>query len=455
MNILKKQILSRRTFLRGAGVTLALPWLECMSPLSRSLATAGGMGASERPKRAVFCMWGMGVNGRDFTPSTYGPHWEETPILKPLSHLRDDFTLISGLKLTHSGGHSGDRTFLTGTNTHNAGAKLRVSCDQELAAAIGQDTRFRSLVLGINRGTGFGSGTIDNTLSWTPSGTPIPAENRPHVLFERLFRTQSPEEIALERSQAAKTSSVLDVVRDEAKALHGFLGKNDQQKLEEYFTSIRNVEKQMENDLAWIDVPRPEVESPNFDAVQSLDPQGARATEFDYEPYARLMFDVITLALQTDSTRVISYMARKDLSDGTHTFRSRSTPYNYHEMTHHGEDPSKLKWLTQVDTWYSEQWAYFVEKLKNIQEGNSTLLDHTLLVWGSTGGTLNAHNNTNLPTMLFGGKELGVRHAGHVRHQDMLLGNMWQSMFGLLGVPVPEDFQGGEANGVIPEIMPA
>ncbi len=455
MNILKKKTLSRRTFLRGAGVTLALPWLECMSPLSRSLAAAGGLGSGVQPKRAVFCMWGMGVNGREFTPKTFGHQWEVTPILKPLAHLRDDFTLISGLKLTHSGGHAGDRTFLTGTNTHDAGAKLRISCDQELAAVMGGDTRFSSLTLGINRGTGFGSGTIDNTLAWSASGTPIPAENRPHVLFERLFRTQSPEEIAQERAQAAKTSSVLDVVREQAQSLHGYLGKTDQEKLDEYFTSIRKVESQMENDLAWIDRPRPAVESPNFDAVQSLDPQSARKEDFDYEPYARLMFDVITLALQTDSTRVISYMARKDLSDGTHTFRSRSTPYGYHEMTHHGEDPSKLKWLTQVDTWYSEQWAYFVEKLKGIQEGDSTLLDNTLLVWGSTGGTLNAHNNTNLPTMLFGGKALGVRHAGHILHQDMRLGNLWQSMFGVLGVPVSEDFQGGEADGVIPEIMPA
>lgn len=142
MNLNQNKILSRRAFLRGTGVAIALPWLECMSPLSKSLATAGGISASERPKRAIFCMWGMGVNGRDFTPAKFGKDWGVTSILEPLQHLRDEFTIISGLRLTHSGGHGGDRSFLTGTNTRAGGSKLRVSCDQELAEAIGKDTRF-------------------------------------------------------------------------------------------------------------------------------------------------------------------------------------------------------------------------------------------------------------------------------------------------------------------------
>jgi hypothetical protein len=179
-------------------------------------------------------MWGLGVNGRDYTPAKFGRDWEATTILKPVSHLRDDFTLISGFKLTHSGGHGGNRTFLTGTATHKADAKLRISADQELAEAVGKAKRFPSLVLGVYRGTGFGSGTIDKTLAWTRGGTPVPAENRPNVIFDKLFRAKSPEEVAARKIGAGRTGNVLDAVRDEAKSLQNRLGKDDQAKLEEY-----------------------------------------------------------------------------------------------------------------------------------------------------------------------------------------------------------------------------
>ena len=430
---------------------MALPWLEGMSPLSKSYASAGGIGAGERPSRAVFCMWGMGVNGRDFTPKTLGRNWEVTPILKPLDRLRDEFSIISGLKLNHSGGHTGDRTFLTGTNTKASGVKLLASCDQQLAKAIGQDTRFQSLVLGIRRGTGFGN-PQDHTLSWSEYGTPLPAENRPDVIFDRLFRQETPEEMKARRTSSKQRGSILDIVRDSAKRLNNRLGSNDREKLDEYFTSVRLVEKKMQSDLEWMAKPRPAVDPIEFGNTQAIDPKQGKNDSFDYSNYQRLMYDVIALALQTDSTRVISYMPRMDLRDGTFTFRSEGCPYGYHEMTHHGEEKDKLQWLTKVDTWYSNEWAYFIDKLKSIREGNETLLDHTLLSWGSTGGTLNAHNRHELPTMFFGGKALGVTHQGHVRHDDTMLGNLWQSYFDILGVPLPENFQGGEADGTFKEL---
>ncbi|QDT36585.1 hypothetical protein Pan189_09450 [Stratiformator vulcanicus] len=439
--------------LRGTGVAVALPWLESMSSMSRSVVNAGEIAEHERPRRSVFSMWGLGLNGRDFTPTQTGKNWEETTILKPLSHLRDDFTIVSGLKLTHSGGHGGDRTFLTGTSTHDAGSELRISCDQELAEVVGNDTRFRSLVLGINRGTSFGN-PQDNTLSWTRSGTPIPAENRPDVIFDRLFRSENAEQIAARKAGSARTASVLDAVRDEATRLNNRLGQADQRKLDQYFTSIRDLEHSMAEDLAWLDRPKPEVEPVDFgEDLQALDPQRQKKSTFDYRRYQRLMYDVITLAFQTDSTRVISYMARKDLRDGTYAYGTMGCPYGYHEMTHHGEDPDKLRWLTKVDTWYSEEWAYFIEKLKGVPEGSGSLLDHTMLVWGSSGGTRNAHNRTWLPTMLVGGHKLGVRHQGHIIKEDDYFGNLWQTMFGFMGAPIPQDFQGGEADGVIRELV--
>lgn len=446
--------LDRRTFLRGAGVAMALPWLESMSSLSGRVATAGEIAEHERPKRSVFCMWGLGVNGRDFTPVNTGKDWKATPILKPLSHLRDEFTIISGLKLTHSGGHSGDRTFLTGTATHKADAKLSISADQQLAEVVGKHTRFPSLVLGINRGTGFGSGTVDKTLAWTRGGTPIPAENRPHVIFDKLFRAETAEQVAKRKSGAAETGSVLDAIQEQAKKLDARLGQDDRRKLDEYFNAIRSVEKSIQTDLAWLDKPKPNVKPIDFgEKVQALDPESNRKADFDYRRYQRLMFDVLALALQTDSTRVVNYYARRDLNDGTHAWGFKGCPYGYHEMTHHGEDPDKLKWLTKVDTWYSEEWAYFIEKLAGIKEGQGSLLDHTMVVWGSTGGTVNAHNNHKLPSMLVGGHKIGVKHQGHIQEDDKPLGNLWQTMFGVMGVPVPDNFQGGEADGVIKALV--
>jgi hypothetical protein len=361
MDILhRRQPIPRRTFLKGAGVTLALPWLEAMSVYRNSVATAGEIAAAETPRRAVFCFFGLGINGRDFTPPNSGLNYALTPILKPLEGLRRDFTVISGLRLTYSGGHVGDRTFLTGTNTRSAGAKLRVSCDQELAQAVGRQTRFPSLALGIKRGTGFG-GFQDQTLSWSAGGTPLPAENRPHILFDQLFRPDT--EITLKQREAEfiRRASVLDSLRDEARRLNASLGTNDQQKLDEYLTGIRDLERRMQEEKEWLRKPKPNVKALVFGKEQGLDPDKAG---LEYRRYQRLMFDVIALALQTDSTRVISYLARMDGQDGTGAWRDMGNPYNYHEMTHHGEDPDKLKWFTKADIWYMEEWAYFLNKLK-------------------------------------------------------------------------------------------
>lgn len=438
------QNVSRRTLLRGtAGATVALPFLDVMR---ESEAKTPG---DSSPGRAVFCMWGLGLNGRDFTPKETGRDYALTPILKPLQTHRDDLTVISGLKLTHSGGHGGDRTFLTGTNTHDAGSKLRVSADQELAAEIGQDTRFRSMVLGVKRGTGFGN-PQDHTLSWSKNGTPLPAENRPHVLFDRLFRPDSKETIAEREAEFARRSSVLDSVLSDAKQLEHVLGKVDRAKLDEYLTGIRDLETAMQEEKSWLYRPKPSVDPIEFGNDQALDPQKGG---LEYRRYQRLMFDVITLALQTDSTRVVSYMPRMDNSDGTGAWKSEGNPYGYHTMTHHGEDPDKLKWFTQSDILYMQEWSYFLNKLKSVKEGDGTLLDHSLVVWGSTGGSINAHHNHHLPAMLCGGKKLGVKHQGHVFKEDMYLGNLWQTMFETLGVPVPENFQGGEADGIIRELV--
>jgi hypothetical protein len=450
MNILHRRTpIPRRTFLKGAGITLALPWLDAMSIRAASVTTAGSIAAGEAPRRAVFTFWGLGINGRDFTPADTGPNYTVTPILKPLEPLRRDFTVISGLKLTHSGGHTGDRTFLTGTNTRSAGAKLRISCDQELAAAVGRQTRHPSLTLGVKRGTGFG-GNQDQTISWAASGTPLPSENRPHVLFDQLFRPDTAETLNQREAEFISRTSVLDSLRVEARKLNNSLGIDDRRKLDEYLTGIRDLERRMQEEKEWLRKPKPNVETLNFGKEQGLDPDKAG---LEYRRYQRLMFDVITLALQTDCTRIIAYMPRMDGQDGTGTYREFGNPYNYHEMTHHGEDPDKLKWFTKSDIWYMEEWAYFLGKLKAIKEGDGTLLDHTLVAYGSSGGSINAHNNHHLPTMLAGGARLGVKHQGHIIKEDVRLGNLWSTVFDRMGVPIPPNFQGGEADGMIKELI--
>ena len=265
-----------------------------------------------------------------------------------------------------------------------------------------------------------------------------------------MFRPDSADTLVEREAEFARRSSVLDSVRGEAAALSNRLGKVDREKLDEYFTGIRDLEKQMQVEKTWLYEPKPMVDAPEFGDEQGLDPN---RRGLDYRRYQRLMYDLITLALQTDSTRVISYLARMDNSDGTGAFKGEGNPYGYHEMTHHGEDPDKLRWWTKADTWYMEEWAYFLDRLKSIKEGDGTLLDHTMVVWGSSGGTINAHNNHHLPVMLCGGGGIGVKHQGHVRKEDAYLGNLWQTMFGVMGVPVPENFQGGEADGVIGEIV--
>jgi hypothetical protein len=420
-----------------------------MSVHADSVTTAGSITPGETPRRAVFCFFGLGINGRDFTPADTGLDYTVTPILKPLERLRHDFTVVSGLKLTHSGGHVGDRTFLTGTNTRSAGAKLRVSCDQELAAAIGRQTRFPSLTLGIKRGTGFG-GYYDQTLSWSPSGTPIPSENRPHVLFDQLFRTETADTLDAREAEFARRASVLDSLREEARRLNDTLGAVDRRKLDEYLTGIRDLERRMQDEKDWLRKPKPNVVALEFGKEQALDPN---KSGLEYRRYQRLMYDVIALALQTDSTRVVSYLPRMDGQDGTGSWRDMGNPYNYHEMTHHGEDPDKLKWFTQSDVWYMEDWAYFLGKLRSIKEGDGTLLDHTLVAYGSSGGSINAHHNHHLPVMLAGGSRLGIRHQGHIVKEDVRLGNLWSTVFDRMQIPLPENFQGGEADGIIKEFV--
>jgi hypothetical protein len=430
--------MDRRTFLRAAGVTLPLPWLEAMGVRSASVTNAGEITAAEIPRRAYFSNWGFFETAAG-VPQDTGVNYTLTPTLAPLAPYKNDCTVISGLK-AFSGGHYEQLCLLTGMNTPTNGLKL-VSVDQQIAEFYQGQTRAPSLVLSIER---------KPALSWSRNKTPVNPEVSPKAVFDRLFGVENEQTRNGRRDAMAHTSTILDRVKDEAKRLEKKLGKNDRDTVEQYFTSIRDFEERVKIDRAWLDRPKPEVTKLDFgpgplekDALANDDGTGMRN-------YLKLMFDVVVLAFQTDSTRVISHFPK---GEGGPVFKDRTKIlHDYHSLSHHGQLPEKLKMWAEVDQVYMEFWAYFVGKLKSTKEGQGTLLDHTMAAWATTNGA-GGHGRDNLPVILCGGTGLGIKHQGHLVKKNVMIGNVWQTMVDRIGMPIPKDFQGGQANGVISEVL--
>lgn len=446
MNILNHKPLDRRTALRGMGATMALPFLESMLP--KSAMASAEAATSAIPRRGAWFYFGTGMNMRQFEPQDEGKDFTFPRILKPLEKFREDLTVFSGTCLEHGGGHHGDYTFLTGVEAKKGGAiNNTVSCDQVAAEAIGRDTRFPSLQLCIQRGTGFGSNL--RTLSWNRNGVPLASENDPHVVFNRLFKVDGPEEREAREKGFRRKGSILDVVLEDANRLEKKVGTRDKEKLDEYFNSIREVEKQLERNIDWSVKPKPEIDPET--AERYSDPYSIRmpAGQFVYEKYAKLMYDLITLAFQTDSTRVITYVVRQESSGGV--FPEFGVSKGYHELSHHGNDPKNLEELAAVDTIYQEHWAYFLDKMKSVQEADGkSLLDHCVLGYSSGMGI--GHSKTRLPSAMFGGNAMGVAHQGHLRLKDETpLSTVWHTMLDRLEVPLGDSFQ--DSPGVIRSII--
>jgi hypothetical protein len=437
--------LSRRTFLRGAGVSLALPWLEAMGIRSGSVSNAGEITRSEIPRRCYFSIWGF-FNNRA-VPTETGKNYTLPMPFDALKDHKDDFTLFSGTRV-FAGSHGGPGAFLSGKNAPSNNFRLP-SVDQQIAAFHHGKTRVPSLVLGIGRSTGFG-GPYWQTTSFSAHRTPIAPENRPEAIFERLFRAGDAASRDVRRNEMDRKASILDLVKDQTQQLHKKLGKDDRVTVDQYFTSIRDVEERLKSDRAWLDVPPPSVKAPSFGktpadtlALKNDDGTGMRE-------YLRLMFDVIALAFQTDSTRVVAHFPKGESGP---TFKDRTKcPFDYHTLSHHGEDVEKLRWWSVVDRVYLEHWGYFLDRLKGIKEGQGTLLDHTMATWVPTAGEA-GHWVKNLPLMLAGGAGLGLKHQGHLAKQDMWVGTVWQTMLDRLGMPQPENFQAGLHDGVIKELL--
>ncbi|MCC9644168.1 DUF1552 domain-containing protein [Rhodopirellula sp. JC740] len=438
MNFLSFRTLDRRTLLRGASTCLALPWLEAMMPRSVSAAET-----TAAPPRMGMFYFGTGMNMRQFYPDGFGPDAKLSRILRPLEKQRDQFTVLSGTTLQHGGGHDGAYPFSTSIAR---GEKQTISPDQLVAEHHGKHTRFPSLQLSVKRGTGFGSQALA-TISWNRQGIPLAAENDPQTIFQHLFRPTNETQRSEQSDEFRQRGSVLDAILSDAKHLQQRLGQTDRRQLDQYFQSIREVETTLRREIDWADRPKPQPELKGFgDYEKAVTPEGNG--KFVYDTYAKLMYDLIALAFQTDSTRVVSYVVRTELAGGV--YPEFGVSKGYHELTHHGNDPKNLDELAKVDTIYMNHWSYFLNRLASIREGDKSLLDNTILGFSSGMGI--GHSKDTLPTMISGGRGLGVRHQTHLQLADHTpLSSVWHTMVERMGIEIENDFQ--DSTGPIGELL--
>ena len=407
--------LSRRTVLRGAGVAVALPWLEAFPARGRG-SEAGP------PLRALFVMNNLGVLPGPFFPKETGRGYALSPLLEPLAARRDDVTVISGL--SHPGvrgGHSTENCFLTGARgPTRSGFRNTVSLDQLAADAIGAQTRFPSLNLGVN------VDKANRSLAWTRDGALLPAEDKPSRVYERLFVAGSPEQVAARRRHLAARGSILDAVVDEARSLGRAVGPADRQRLDRFTTSLREVEERLHAEGAWEDRPKPAPPEPA--PVDVAD----RALPFKgYES----MLAIARLALETDSTRLVTLLVD---AFATPPFRldegAGLSLDDYHNLSHHGQDAHRVAQLFEADRRQMTLLAGLLEALAERREGDSRLLDRTIVLFGSNMGDSNTHDNTNLPILLAGG---GFRHGSHLAFKaddNAPLANLFVSILQRLGI---------------------
>lgn len=417
--------LSRRAMLKAIGATVPLPLLEAMLP---RFALAAG--TAPVPPRMLICHFGTGMNIREFFPTEPGPECALPRIVKPLEAWRKRMTIISGLKLEHGGGHTGDYTYLTGTEGWTStGIKSGISADQVVANAVSEPTRFPSLQLSIARGTNYGQQGLA-TLSWNKNGIPLAAENDPHVVFRRLFGVDDEQEAGRRHAGFRRRGSILDYVNDQARLMERQVGAIDRLKLDEYFTSVREIERQLQRDRDWSQKPKPKPElEGQGDYSRSLTPA---TPSFDYDTYQKLMYDLIALAFQTDSTRVITYNVRQELAGGT--FPVHRVSKVFHALTHHNNDPKNLDELAQVDEINMGFWAKFLTRMDQTpQVDGRSLLSHTVIAYSSSAGM--DHSRDKLPTAIFGGEALGLKHRTHLKLADGApLSRVWHTMADRMGV---------------------
>ena len=408
MNHRQTTRLSRRHVLRGLGACLSLPLLDAMLPSACARPSTYkplGKSLGVHP-RMICCYIPNGVNILEWVPQASGQDYSLSPSLQTLKDFREDFTVISGVGHPASkGGHSGADTWLTGADLQavpGSDYTNSISADQIVAEVHGKQTRFPSLQLSDSSGTG-GAGH-SHTLSFDRSGTPVPAEDSPRRLFERLFVPETAGDRRATLRRYAVKKSILDSVRAEANSLQRKLGKKDQQKLEQYLSSVRETEQRVERLESWIDVPKPKV------SQQGLQLTSQPHNAHDRPMWIDVMLELSYLSFVTDTTRVITYEWSREAGG----FGGGGE--NHHELSHHGGDAGMLKQLGVIDRFHLSKLARFLHFLKSTQDGDGNMLDHTMVLFGSgmNSGKGGEHSPKNLPTLLAGGAKLGLQHGQHL-----------------------------------------
>ena len=446
--------MSRRTILRGLGTAIALPWLEAMAPATLRAASAAG-GSPASPRRMAFFYVPNGVHMPDWTPGgPAGSLGAKLPeILQPLAPFKDDLLVLTGLTQDGAFAHGdggGDHarslaSFLTGTHplkTAGLGIKAGVSVDQVAAMKLGNATRFPSLELGIDRGAQAGncdsgySCAYSSNISWRSESTPMAKEINPQLVFERLFAGQLSNETAeVKARRDAYRKSVLDFALEDARQLRGKLGQVDRQKVDEYLTSVRELEARLAR----------------VDKSVALDLKGVRrptGIPRENPDHIRLMFDVLALAFQTDSTRIATFVYANEGS--TKSYKFIGVPEGHHDLSHHGKDTDKLAKIKKINLYHMEQFAYFLDKLRSIREGDGNVLDHSMIVYGSGISDGDRHNHDDLPILVAGkggGTLKGGRHLVYPKNTP--LNNLYVSMLDRVGAPMPKL---GDSSGPLPRL---
>lgn len=429
--MITRKALGRRTFLRGVGAAIALPALDAMSPAFASSTLPG-----KTPVRMAFVYVPNGMDMRHWSPSYEGALGELPRILKPLEPFKQDITLLGNL--THNNGRAlldgpGDHgrccgAYLTGVQPRKTMVDIKagVSCDQIVASQAGKDMRFPSLEVGLEDARQAGdcdsgySCAYTNNLAWKSETQPLPPTLDPRALFERLFGTGA-ELTPEQRAQQRKfRRSILDFVSEDTRKLQGNLGPTDRRKLDEYLSSIREIERQLvraEKDNAQINPGMPK-------------PYGVPA---DFSEHFKLMTDMITVAFQADMTRVLTFLVTRE---GTsRAYREIGIADGHHPLTHHRNDPAMMEKVAQINTYHMQQFAGWLEKLKSIREGDRTLLDNSMIVYGAGLADGNRHSHEDLPTLIAGRGGNYIKPGRRIIYRrETPMSNLFLTMMDRMGV---------------------
>lgn len=431
-----KPILSRRSALKGMGVSVALPFLEAMLP-----ASAFGAAAARPPLRMAFLYVPNGIHIPDWTPKAEGAGFPLPYLLEPLAPVQQELMVLTGLTLDKArpnGDGPGDHAramsaFLTGRQprkTHGADIRVGVSVDQIAAEKVGKATRFPSLEIGCEGGQN--SGNCDSgyscaysaNLSWRTEATPMAKEIDPRLVFERLFGAPAKDESEAARARRERyNKSILDFVAEDARRLTAKLGATDQRKLDEYLTGVREIERR-------IQLAQPVV------AVGSTKIVRPAGIPSEYADHLKIMGDLLALAFQGDLTRVATFVFANDGSN--RSYKSIGVPEGHHDLSHHGNDKAKHEKLKKINRFHVEMLAHLLTKMKSIKEGDGTMLDNCMIVYGAGISDGNAHNHDNLPILLAGKGGGTLKPGRHVRYpKETPLTNLYLSLLERMGASVP------------------